>query len=74
MASQVLGRIDELLKPTELCDCDNARPKEKADEIIKGAKSPKEGLRDCYKQSEVIREKQVVLVREAETRRLVLCL
>ena len=34
--------MDEYLKPTELCDCDNAMLKEKADEIVKGVETPKE--------------------------------
>ncbi len=42
MAWQAPKGMDEYLKPTKLCDCDNAKLKEKAKEIIKGAKTPKE--------------------------------
>jgi len=34
--------MDEYLKPTELCDCDDTKLKEKAKELIKGAETPKE--------------------------------
>ena len=34
--------MDEYLRPTKLCDCDNAKLMEKAKEIIKGAETPKE--------------------------------
>ena len=34
--------MDEYLRPTKLCDCDDAKLMEKAKEIIKGAETPKE--------------------------------
>ena len=41
--------MDEYLKPTELCDCDNVELQQKAKEIIKGAETPKEAaLRIFY--------------------------
>ena len=42
MAWQAPEGMDECLKPTNLCDCENERVKEKAQELIKGAQSPKE--------------------------------
>jgi len=42
MARQQPEGMDEYLRPTKLCDCDNAKLKEKAKEIIKGAETPKE--------------------------------
>jgi len=42
MAWQAPEGMDECLKPTDLCDCKNERVKEKAQELIKGAQSPKE--------------------------------
>ena len=41
--------MDEYLKPTELCDCDNVELQQKAKEIIKGSETPKEAaLRIFY--------------------------
>ena len=34
--------MDEYLKPTRLCDCDNVRVREKAKDIVNGAETPKE--------------------------------
>ena len=34
--------MDEYLRPTKLCDCDDAKLTEKAKGIIKGAETPKE--------------------------------
>ena len=34
--------MDEYLKSTKLCDCDNEKLKGQAKEIIKGAETPKE--------------------------------
>lgn len=42
MAWQPPEGMDEYLKPTKLCDCDNVKLKEKAQEIIKSAETPKE--------------------------------
>jgi len=42
MAWQAPEEMDEYLKPTELCDCDNVELQRKAKEIIKDAGTPKE--------------------------------
>lgn len=42
MAWQAREGMDEYLKPTELCDCDNESVKDKAQELIKGAETSKE--------------------------------
>ena len=42
MAWQSPEGMDEYLRSTKLCDCDNVKVKEKAKEIIKGADTPKE--------------------------------
>jgi len=40
--------MDEYLKPTKLCDCDNAELREKAVEITAGAESPKEAALEIF--------------------------
>lgn len=40
--------MDEYLKPTELCDCDNPEIREKANEIIADAKMPREAAVDIF--------------------------
>ena len=40
MAWQAPEGMDEYQKPTELCDCDNERVKDKAHGLIKGAETP----------------------------------
>jgi len=42
MAWQAPEGMDEYQKPTELCDCDNERVKDKAHELIKGTETPRE--------------------------------
>jgi len=49
MSWQPQKGMDEYLKPTELCDCDNVELQQKAKEIIKGSETPKEAaLRIFY--------------------------
>ena len=49
MSWQAPKEMDEYLKPTELCDCDNIELQRKAKELTKGAETPKEAaLRIFY--------------------------
>lgn len=49
MAYQIPHGMDEYLKATELCDCDNGRVKERAPEIVKGAETPKEAALKIFR-------------------------
>lgn len=49
MAWQKPEGMDEYLKPTKLCDCDDVMLREKANEIINGAQTPKEAALKIFR-------------------------